>query len=308
MPLRSQIHRDVALEGVSVAYKPEGLIAPSLPIYPVTRESDVYYVYSKDVMTVPETLRQKGRANQADWNVSTSSYLLANHALEFPVYDRDRRNADKAIRLDIDAVEFLTQKIMLRYEKDAAALFLGDTNWSNSMSLSADASFVTSTTNPIDVYDSATGVIVTQSGKRPNTAIVNFPTWLAIKENSATVDRIKFTSAGPVGPDMFAALIGVNKLMVASAVENTGQENLADTTTAQANIWTNASWIGYLEPTPGLKKASAVYTFQMNLGTDGVKVDRWRDEAEEADFIRVQKEYQIKAVATSCGFLIEDTI
>jgi len=309
MPFRHKVHRDAILENHSVAYKPEGLISGEFPVVPVVRESDIYYVYSKDLMNIPETARTKGKANEPDWDMSTASYLLTNHALQKHVYDRDKRNTDKPINLEFDATEILTQKLMLRFEKSCATLFQGDANWSNSMSLSADASFVTNTTNPIRVYDSATSVIAVQSGKLPNTAIVNYDTWLAIKENSATVDRIKFTSADSLGPDMFARLINVQKFLVARTPENTAQEPFADaTTTSQQSIWTNASWIGYLESSAGLQKASAVYVFQLNMGTNGVKVDRWRDDEEEADVIRVQKEYQVRAVATSCGFLIEDTI
>lgn len=306
MPFRNKVHRDAVLENISVAYKPEGFIGPNLPVVPVVRESDVYYVYSKDVMNIPETIRTKGKANEPDWDMSTSTYLLENHALQKHVYDRDKRNADKPINLETDATEILTNKILLRFEKSCATLFQGDGNWANSASLSADASFLTNAVNPITAYDSATSVIARQSGKLPNTVIANYPTWLAIKENSATVDRIKFTSADSLAPSMFARLIGVQNFWVARTPENTAQEPFADaTTTSQQFIWTNASWIGYLEQSAGLQKASAMYVFQLNTG---VKVDRWRDDEEEADVIRVQKEYQAKAVATSCGFLIEDTV
>lgn len=309
MPLAHKTHRDVPLENVSVAYKSKGAIAGNLPVVPVVRQSDIYYVYSKDVMTIPRTIRQRGRANRADWDVSTSSYLLENHALEGIVYDRDRRNADKPMNLDVDTTEILTDKINLRYEKSAATLFQLDTNWSNNLSLTSTMAFNTTGTNPILIFDTATSVIAQQSGNRANTVIVNLPTFFALKENTSTVDRIKFTSADSISEAMLAKLLNVERFWVASAIENTGQEQLADaTTTSQQFIWTNAAWIGFLETSPGLKKASAVYTFQLNMGTDGTKVDRWREEGEEADMIRVQREYQIKAVATSSGFLIEGVV
>jgi hypothetical protein len=308
MPLSSKIHRDVALEGVSVAYKPDGLIAQELPQYPVARDSDVYYVYSKDTMTIPETLRQKGQANRATWDVSTSSYLLEDHALMDLVYDSDRDNADKALKLDVDSVEFLTQKIALRYEKSAADLLFGDTHWSNNLSLSAAGSFATQTTNVITHMDTGASIIAQQSGMLPNTLVINFGTFLAIKENSSTVDRIKYTSADAVSEGIMAKLFNLDRVLVARAVHNTGEMGLADaTTTTQVFLWTNCAWLGYLNPTPGLKKASAMYTFRKNDGSPW-KVTRWRDEEEEADAIRVQTKYQHKAVATSCGYLIEDTI
>jgi hypothetical protein len=308
MPLSSHLHRDVALEGVSIAYKPDGLIAQELPQYPVARDSDVYYVYSKDTMTIPETIRQKGQANRATWEVSTSSYLLQDHALMDLVYDSDRDNADKALKLDVDTVEFLTQKIALRYEKCAATLLFSDANWSNNVSLSAAGGFATNTTNPINVIDTATSVIAQQSGLLPNTMVINYPTFLALKENTSTVDRVKYTSADSLSEGILAKLFNLQRILVARGVENTGEMGMADdTTTSQTWIWTNCAWVGYLNPTPGLKKASAMYTFRKNDGSPW-KVTRWRDEEEEADAIRVQTKYQHKAVATSCGYLIEDTI
>lgn len=308
MPLSSKLHRDVALEGVSIAYKPDGLIAQELPQYPVTRDSDVYYVYSKDTMTIPETIRQKGQANRATWDVSTSSYLLEDHALMDMVYDSDRDNADKAMKLDVDTVEFLTQKIALRYEKSAADLLLSDANWSNNISLSAAGGFATNTTNPIPHIDTGASIIAQQSGLLPNTLVINYPTFLAIKENTSTVDRIKYTSADAISEGILARLFNLDRILVGRAVHNTAQMGLGDaTTTSQVFIWTNSAWLGYLNPTPGLKKASAMYTFRKSDGSPW-KVTRWRDENEEADAIRVQTKYQHKAVATSCGYLIEDTI
>lgn len=308
MPLSSKLHRDVALEGVSIAYKPDGLIAQELPQYPVTRDSDVYYVYSKDTMTIPETIRQKGQANRATWDVSTSSYLLEDHALMDLVYDSDRDNADKALKLDVDTVEFLTQKIALRYEKSAATLLQTVGNWSNNQSLSAGGRFNTNATNPIPVFDSASAIMAQQSGLLPNTLVLNFPTFLALKENTSTVDRIKYTSAESISENLLAKLVNVQKVLVARAVENTGEMGTADdTTTSQVWIWTDSAWLGYLNPTPGLKKASAMYTFRKNDGSPW-KVTRWRDEEEEADAIRVQTKYQHKAVATSCGYLIIDCL
>lgn len=308
MPLRHTIHRDKALENISVAYKPEGLIAQMMPKVPVVRESDVYYVYDRDTMRIEETARTKGKANRASWSMSTTSYTLQNHALQDYVYDKDRDNADKAIRLDIDTTEVLTQKIALRYEQEMATLIQTAGNWANAVSLSSNANFFTNTTNPITVYDSAASVVAQQSGMLPNTIIMDFPTFQTVKENSATVDRVKYTTADSISEGILAKLFNVGRVLVARGVRHTGEEGLADTTTSQGYIWTNTSWIGYLEGSAGLKKASAVYTFQKTIDGNPWRVDRWREEEEEADVIRVQTTFQHRAVATMAGYQIRDTI
>src|SRR3972149_3641898 len=123
MPLPSQIHRDRPLENISVAFKSDRLIAQELsPSVPVKHESDTYYVHSQDSLILPATLRANGgEANESDWNVSTSSYTLEEHALKKIVTDRDRNNADPPLRMDVDATEYLTEKILLRRETVLAA-------------------------------------------------------------------------------------------------------------------------------------------------------------------------------------------
>lgn len=308
MPLRGKIHRDAVLENVSINYKPDGFLSGEFPTVPVVRESDIYYVYSRDSMRIEETLRQKGKANRATWDLSTSSYQLEDHALMDLVYDKDRENADRPIKLDIDTTEILTQKLMLRYEKSLATLLQTVGNWSNNMSLSTSQNFATNTTNPITLYDTATAIIVQQSGRMPNVIVLPFTSFQLVKENSATVDRIKFTSADSITPQMLARLFNVERVLVPRVTEYTGQEGLADTTTNQSFIWTDSSFVGYVDPSPGLKKVTSWMSFtKSNEGGDRPRVTRWREEMEEADAIRVQKQYQHKAVATMCGFVIQDT-
>ena len=111
MPQSIQLHQDKALENVSVAYKNDGLIADKLsPGVPVKHESDKFYVYAKDNFRLNQTLRaNRAEANEMDWNVSTSTYLLEEHSMKHLVSDRDRENTDKAIRLDADTTEILTE-------------------------------------------------------------------------------------------------------------------------------------------------------------------------------------------------------
>jgi hypothetical protein len=308
MPPTGQIHRDVALENISIAYRPAGAIAQELaPVYPVVRDSDVYYVYARDNFRIPETLvSNKGEPNRSDWNVSTSSYILTRHALYDYISDDDRSNADKAIRLDVDLTEHLTDQMMLRYEKDLAQLCQDPGNWSNNTSLTSTLAWSanTTTSNPITQIDSATSIIIQQSGKRPNVLVIDDQTFRAAKEHVSITDRVKYTSADSVTEAMLGKLFNVERVLVPSITENSGEEGLAD---SMAFIWTNAAWLAYVDRSPGLKKVSALYTFRKNMGGSIASVSRWREEIRTSDAIKVEMKYQHRAVATACAYLIRDT-
>lgn len=312
MPLSSQIHVNRTLANISVAYKSERLIADMLaPRVDVQHETDLYFVYSKDSLILPETLRANGgSSNEATWNVSTASYSLAQHTLKHLVTDRDRSNADPAIRLDIDVTEYLTEKILLRKEVDLATLVTTPANWANVTSLTSTFAWSANTTlsNPILFVDSAASTIAQQSGKLPNTVVLNDPTFRAAKEHTSFVDRIKYTSADSVSESLLAKLFNVNRLLVAGGIRNTGQEGLGDTTTNQTFIWTDVAFVAYIEPSPGLKKPSAFYQLTKSEFGNPFKVKTWREEEREGDFVEVSTMYQHRIIASDCAYLIVNTV
>lgn len=311
MPLPAQIHRDRPLENISVAYKSERLVADqAFPGVPVVHETDTYYVYAKDSLSVPQTIRGNGApANRATWNITTGSYNLTNHALKDLVTDRDRSNADPAIKLDIDTTEYLTEKILLRKEIDIATLCGTAANWANTTSLTSTFAWSANTTlsNPISFVDSAASTIALQSGKLPNTCIIDDRTFRAAKEHMSVVDRIKYTSADSVSEQLLAKLFNIPYLFVAGGINNTGVEGLTETTTAQAFIWTDMAWIGYVERAPGLKKVSAIHQLIKTEFGNPWKVKRWREEELEGDYIEVGTMYQFKPVCSDAAYLIVNT-
>lgn len=309
--LPSQIHRDRALENVSLQYKPQGLIADLVaPKVAVKRESDFYYVYSRDTLNIPETRRaMRSESNQATWNMSTSTYNLEEHALHDYVSDRERDNADSPISVDVDTTEITTQKLMLRREKDLAGVVQDVTNWGTNVDASATATLAwssnTTTTNPITLIDSLSSVILLNSGMKPNSLILTDPEFRAAKEHVSIVDRIKFTSPDSVTPDMLAKLFNLDRILLATGVENVAKEGIAD---SMSFIWTDAAFLYYVPPTPSLKQASALYTIWKDAYSEPFKVERWRESKRSSDAIQVSAMFQHKPVATACAALIVNIV
>ena len=301
MPASNQIHQNKALEGLSIAYKNEEYIADKIaPAYPVMHESDVYYVYSKDNMRLPETLRANGaEAHEMDWNISTTSYVLDEHALKHLVTKRDRDNADPAIDLDADATEMLTDRILFRREKATIDLLQNNGAWANELSLAATNTWSLQTTlsNPIPMMDTATAVILQGTGKRPNLCVLSFVGFQAAKENINVTDRVKYTSADSVTESMLAKLFNIPEVVVSRATNNTSDEGLAD---SMAFLMTDCAWVGYVEKSPGLKKPSALYNFIK--GPQPFEVYKYEKEERKGDMIEVSSMFRPYIVASDCGF------
>jgi hypothetical protein len=312
MPDRNAVHQDAALEQISVGYMPNGIVAPEMsPSVPVKKESDKYYVYSKDNLKVPETRRADGaEANEVDWNLSTASYQLEEEALKRLVTDRQRDNADAAIRPEMDATKFLKGQIMLRGEKDLADLINPASNWAQATSLTSTLAWSANTTlsNPITFADSAASVILQNASKRPNRCLLDLRTFNAAKEHISIVDRVKYSSTDSVTKELLARLFNIEKVVVAEAAINSGQEGLAD---SMGFLFTDLAFFCYVSPAPGLFEPSAFYTFSKSgMGLDGGPdmVKRWREEKRKGDFIEVSKMYAHKIVASDCAYHIANTI
>lgn len=311
MPLPSQVHRQAALEQVSMAYRNTGLISDRLATsVPVQHEADQYYVYSQDSLILPETLRAMGAAaNRASFSLSLATYQLQEHALGDLVPDRKRRNSDKAINLDVDTTEYLTEKILMRRELAVSDLVGTRANWSNITSLTSTFAWSQNTTlsNPIQFVDSAATVIARGTGKLPNVVALDFRTFQAAKEHTNLTDRIKFTSSDSVSEQLMAKLFNVDEVLVARGIRNTSEEGL-ETTTGMNFMWTDGAFVAYVEKSPGLKRPSALLTFTQTEGGNPYKVKKWRDDERDGDVIEVSTLFQTQSPASLCAYFIADTV
>lgn len=311
MPLSKDIHQSKALENISVAYRNEELIASLVaPVVPVKHETDKYYVYSKDNLRLEESFRaNKAVSREVDWNLSTATYTLEKHGLKHLISDDDRKNADAALDLEVDATEMLTDKLLMRREKSVIDLVHTASNWSNVTSLTSTYAWSADTTlsNPIRFVDSACSSILAATGKRANTMVINDGTFRAAKEHVSVIDRVKYTSMDSVTEGILAKLFNIGKVLVSRAIINTQDEGAS--VGSVGFVMTDCAWIGYVDPNPGLKKPSALYTFVQTNDNDNLySVKKWRDEEREGDCVEVGTKYNAKIVASDCAYLIINTV
>lgn len=309
MPSKNQLHVDQLLSNVSIQYKNSNYIAREIfPEVPVKKESDLYRIYDRD-FRLPETNRaSKGVAREASFDVTTSQYILAQHSLKDYVSDRDAENYDLS-DLRADTTEFLTDKILLRMESEVAQLFInntssGNTNtsWSQNHSLSTAQqwSLDTVTSNPIPQMDTATTVVLENSGQVTNYAMLPHRCLIAAKNHVSVIDRIKYTSAD-ITPAMIAGLFDIPQLLIGKAVVDNAAQGLA---ASIAPLWGDNVFVGYKPAKASPLAPSAGYIFRNNIPM----TKKWRVEERQSEAIEVNVHFQAKVVASLSGYLLKDVL
>lgn len=301
MPKSSNLHVDQLLSNISSKYRNLEYIADKIsPMIPVKKTSDLYRVFDRN-FRIPETLRaNKGKARIHDFEVSTASYQLENHALKEYISDDDLDNYDQA-DLRVDTTEELTDKILMRHEKSMADLFT-KTSWSLNHSLAATAEWSENTTvsNPIVAVNTGLSSVLQNAGVAPNYCVLRYDHLLAAKEHVSVTDRVKYTSR-EIDANIIASLFGVDEVFISKSALDTSNEGLTSTI---SYLWQNNAFLGYKPSRPSPRVPSSLYTF----AKADPMVRRWRDEEREAEAIEVQKKYQHKIVSSLSGYLITGVV
>jgi len=296
MPNINVIHVDKVLSEISVQYKNNEYIADSIfPKVPVKKISDKYFVFDRDYK-IPETGRAiGGKSREADFNLSTASYLLKKEALKTYISDDEVDNYDLGT-LKADATEYLTDKINLKKEYDANALLDATGTWSLQHSLAVAWSTNSTTSDPIPSVNTAMATLVGYSGMPANFMSLPYKAELALKNHVSILDRVKYTSQ-EVTSKILSGLFGINEIVVPKAVYDTS----ATPTESMAFVFDKYAFIGYKAPRPAPRSISFAYMFEKQTP----RVKTWRDEERESEAVEVNVQYQMKVVCSLCGYLIK---
>ena len=278
MPNQKQAHIDRALSNISTAYiqgADKFIASKVFPIIPVKRQSDVYYTYDKgDFMRDEAQVRANSTESAGgDYDVKVSApYYCQVQSFHKDVSPQDKANYDVPLNADIDAMEYVTEKMLIRREMTWASKFFTKGVWTTEVA-GVDASPATNqlvkwskeTSTPIEDITNYCIKVASQTGYRPNTLVLSPTVYNALAQHFDIIDRIKYTQKGVITSDLLATLFGVEHIHVAWAVVNSAAKGTKDNIDF---IMGNNALLCFVEPKPGLKKPSAGYIFSWS-GFDG---------------------------------------
>lgn len=317
-PTPGAVHVDSLLTNISVAFLQSSTkyIADRVfPRVPVMKQSDVYATYSRADFLRDE-VRERGPGGESiriGYRTGTDNYVAKEYSAEHAIDDQVRANADAPYVPEQDATRFLTQKMLIKREKDFVTSFLstGDiwtgssdgadvvggtdfTRWSNAAS------------TPVEDVNGQMSRIETKTGLMPNTLVVNRQVWFDLKNHPDIVERLKYTSSDAVTEDLVARLMGLDRVLVSSAVENTAAEGL---THSGAYTLSDDALLVYTSPNPGLMQPTGGYTFVWTglIGSNqGQVMERYREDRTVSDIVRIRAAWAQKVVSSDLGVLFVD--
>lgn len=292
------VHIDEVLTNISIAWPNTQQMAGAqlFPSVTVRKQSDKYYIFGRE-MWLPENgdVRAPGAiANEIPGlQVSLDTYYAQEHALQVPVTDEERENADAPLAPDRDGTELVTSRIMLGREIAMKTLATTTSNYAstNTTTLSGTAQWNDyANSDPIANLRTAKSAIHARIFLEPNLGVIPYQVMTTLEDHPDFLERIKYSERAIFSPELLAAVLGLQKVVVPGCGFNSANEGQPATL---GYVWGKDVILAYVPGRPGLRIPA--YGYEFTWGRQFV--DRWREEQRVSDLIRCRRRYDLKLTA-----------
>lgn len=311
-PTVEDVHVSRPLTSISVAYLQDAknfIATQVFPAVPVMHKSDVYFTYGKDDFRRNNLVKRAPGTESAGGGFSldaTASYHAHVYSWHFDIDEQLRANADAPLDVEADAALYNMQTMVIGREKLWADTFFKTGVWGTDKS---NTLWTTQSNDPEADVDTAKKTILQNTGMLANTMVVSYDTHQALKQHTLVQERFKYTSPDSITADMLARFLEVDRYLVASASYNSAAE---EATASNSFILADGALLLYVSPTPSLRRPSAGYTFVWRgltgLNNDGVRTKKFRLEHLNSDRIETDMSFDMKLVASDCGYFFANTV
>jgi hypothetical protein len=282
------VHVDVVLTTISVAWPNEGLVGNFIfPAVPVQKQSNKYYIFQGREGWYPDLDDARAPGTEANeipgLTVSVGSYYCQEHALQLPVTDEERQNADSPLSPDVDGAELLASRIALGKEYRIYNLVTTSSNFNSTLTqalgdtpangygvqwdgqLNAGGATATAPT-PVKDIRLAMRMVHKLAFLQPNQAVIPYKVMSALEDSTDLISRIQYVERAVLTPDLVASLLSLSNVVVPGfgiATNNPGQ------VLALQYLWSAEVLFAYAPPRPGLKVPAFGYQFVWGFGGQG---------------------------------------
>lgn len=326
-PTRSDVHVNRPLTNVSVAWMQENanFVADRVfPNIPVSKQSDLYYVYNKGDFFRDEMQQRAPGTESAGsgYRLAQDPYFARVYALHKDIDDQTRANADVPLNMDRDATIFLIEKAMIKREVDFAQAAFTTGIWDSEVSGNSTAGsgqvvfWNDENSTPIQNIRTAKRTVLEKTGREPNKLTISRDVYDALVDHPDIIDRVKYgqTAGAPamVNKAALAALFDVDEVLVSNAVMNVANMNADGSIEETTFIMGSNALLTYTPRTAGLLTPTAGYTFSWNgytgATTTGHVMKKFRMEELESDRVEIKMAYQQKIVSNELGYFFNEVV
>lgn len=312
-PSPSTVHIDRPLSNVSVAYmqsQDRFISTKVFPVVPVERQTDKYFTYTKGDWFRDEAERVGDAAATvgSGYTLSNDSYSADVWGIHKDIGRLTRGNADAQIDPEVEATEFVTQRILMRRERQFITDAFAGSIWGTTTT--PGTLWDNAASDPEADVDVAKDTILQNTGYEANTMVIGYQVFQALKRNPSIGDRLKYTTPDAPTEAFLANFFGVDRLFVGKTVYNSAVEGA---TTSMSFAYGKHALLLHVAPRPALRTPSAGYTFSWRNGVSqgnglDVGIRNFRMEDLDADRIEGKAAFDHKIVATDLGYFLESVI
>jgi len=286
----------------------------AIPSIPVNGLQGKVVSYSKDDFRriEAEKVAPGGDPPEAGYDIDTDLTWDATSPAKLakPITRQELRNSKSPVRAIQDAIQFVLNNVMLKRDKDFVNAYFGNSIWDTNLdgSTSDFTQWENSSGSPIRTIANEIDTAEEENGFRPNVFIPGPKVWTELKNHDNVTDRIKHTQTGVVTEELFAQMIGVDRVIVPGVSEDTSSEGES---ASQSYMFGKDALLLYAPQNPGLQTPSAGYIFTPEdfAGNDlGVGIRRYEDEKRDVQYVEAQLAYDMKVVESGLGVFLENAI
>ena len=255
-----------------------------------------------------------GRPPEGDYALDTAvSYDCLPYSYAKRVPYEVRENADNPLRPDNEAIEFVTDKILLAREKRVADALFNATTFASYTATAAGLSgggavawSTYATSEPIKDINIMRHNVRQQIGRFANTIVIGGTVWEQLENHPDFMDRVKYTQLGILTTDLFGRITNLPRVFIGTAIYSNTAE---DITFSSSDIWGNFVLVCYVAPTPSLLNPSLGYTLRWTNMGNGRSVERYELDEGRKSTLYVCEEHTDEIIsAEDAGYLLTSVV
>ena len=265
----SAVHIDRALTNCAISYRNREYIADQcMPVVTVANRSDKIFEFPVETMQQLADVSiagNRGMPGEVKYSLNSSkNYSVSDYALMDFVSNDEIANADAPLQPKVEAVEIVTNFLMLARESRVASAVFGAGNYgANTAALAGAGRWDTSTSDPVQAIEDA----IESCFVRPTHLVLGGQVWPKLRNHPKFLQYIlsrASTASGDVplrvSEQLIADAFGLEGCIVGRAKSVTSVEGQSVTT---GYLWGKSAALIRVEKSPSARKTQCFgYTFR----------------------------------------------
>lgn len=326
--LIERVHTVGFLTDLALRFPTPQLLADRLaPRVRVRKQTDKYRKFGKDAFYQPgDNIWAPGSIpNAIRTELSEDQYYALPRKLRHALLEAELNNQDDDLNLRTLYTERVTLAMRIAREARIATLFTTAANYGGTHVITKagaaewDATGIINTVQPITDIEAMIAVITADAFVTRSQITVVIPEQVfnkALRHNSAVRDYYKYTLGGVLSQEIFAGLLGVKEVLLASTAtagagpQNAGTDIITGITTTY--LWGDTVWVGVTPSDATGGEYSFARTFNWTAETDGeeLRISEYEmsDKGQEGNWIEGKEAVDEKIIANFAGGIIINTL